>query len=240
VEYLCWAISRWSLWELPRWLQATVAGVVAVYCAAIAAAIAFTSFRTGQVRLFVLLVACSGMAVELTRRTGEPGRVDRDVYAIWDLPAAVLLPTLYALLVPIPRMVLTQLRIRRTLLHRRAYTAAAVGLAYAAASLAFHAVAPVVGPSAATGIGGSAMLWTLLVVGCGLLRLVVNDGLVLMAVKGAAPQTRLLPEIVGAEALSGNVAELILGTLAAFATVHSVLAILYALQWQSASSTSTT
>ncbi len=150
------------------------------------------------------------------------------MYAIWDLPAAVLLPPLYALLVPIPRMIVTQLRIRRTLFYRRAYTAAAVGLAYAAASLAFHAVAPVLGPGAGTGTGGLAILWTLLAVGCGLLRLFVNDGLVLMAVKGAAPQTRLLPEIVGAEALYGNVAELILGTLSAFAAVHSVLAILYA------------
>jgi len=229
VEHLRRAISRSSLWELPRWLQVTVIGVVALYCAAIVAAMALTPIRTGQVRIFVVLVACSGMAVELTRRTGEPGRVGRDVYAIWDLPAAVLLPPLYALLVPIPRMILTQLRIRRTLLYRRAYTAAAVGLAYAAASLAFHAVVPVLGPSAGTSTGGLAMLWTLLAVGCGLLRLVVNDGLVLIAVKGAAPQTRLLPEIVGAEALYGNVAELSLGTLSAFVAVHSALAILYAL-----------
>jgi len=202
VEYLRRAISRWSLWELPRWLRATVIGVIAAYCTAIAAAMMLTSFRAGQVRLFLVLVACSGMAVELTRRTGEPGRVDRDVYAIWDLPAAVLLPPLYALLVPIPRMILTQLRIRRTLLYRRAYTAAAVGLAYAAASLAFHAAVPVLGPG--TGTGGPAMLWTLLAVGCGLVRLVVNDSLVLVAVKGAAPQTRLLPEIVGPRRCTGT------------------------------------
>ena len=223
------AVSRWSLWELPRWLQVTVTGVVAVYCCAIAAALALTPFRAGQVRLFVVLVMCSAIVVELTRRTGEPGRVDRDVYAIWDLPAAVLLPPLYSLLVPIPRMILTQLRIRRTLLHRRAYTAAAVGLAYAAASLAFHAVSPVLGPGAGTGIGGTAILWTLLAAGCGLLRLAVNAVLILTAVKGAAPETRLLPEIIGAEALYGNVAELSLSTLSAFAAVHSVLAILYAL-----------
>ena len=92
MEYLRRAVSRWALWELPRWLQVTVAGVVAVYCCTIVVAMVLTSFRVGQVRLFVVLVACSGMAVELTRRTGEPGRVGRDVYAIWDLPAAVLLP----------------------------------------------------------------------------------------------------------------------------------------------------
>ena len=49
-----------------------------------------------------------------------------------------------------------------------------------------------------------------------------------MAVKGSAPQTRLLSEITGAEAMHGNVAELCLGTLAAFAAVRSPLAIVYA------------
>jgi diguanylate cyclase (GGDEF)-like protein len=229
VEYVRRAVSRWSLRELPRWLQVTVTGIVTLYCCAIAAALALTPFRAGQVRLFVMLVICGAVAIEATRRLGEPGRIDLDVYAIWDLPAAVLLPPLYALLVPIPRMILTQLRIRRTLLHRRAYTAAAVGLAYAAASLAFHAVSPVLGPDAGTGTGGAAMLWTLLAAGCGLLRLVINYGLVLMAVKGAAPETRLLPEIIGAEALYGNVSELSLGTLSAFAAVHSALAIVYVL-----------
>ena len=51
------------------------------------------------------------------------------------------------------RMILTQLRVRRTAMYRRAYTAAAVGLAYAAASLAFHAVVPALGPGAGTGTG---------------------------------------------------------------------------------------
>jgi diguanylate cyclase (GGDEF)-like protein len=228
VDYVRQAVSRWPLWELPRWLQVTVIGVVAAYLSAIAAALALTSFRAEQLRLFVVLVMCSAVAVELTRRIGEPGRVDRDVYAIWDLPAAVLLPPLYVLLVPIPRMVLTQLRIRRALLHRRAYSAAAIGLAYAAASVAFHAVSPVLGPGAGTGTGGPGIPWTLLAVGCGLLRLVVNYGLILTAVKGAAPETRLLPEIVGREALYENVTELSLGALSVFAAVHSWLAVLLA------------
>ena len=57
------------------------------------------------------------------------------------------------------------------------------------------------------------MAWTVLVAGCGLIRLVVNDGLVFAVVKGSAPETRLLAEIAGAEAVYGNVAELCLGTL---------------------------
>jgi diguanylate cyclase (GGDEF)-like protein len=220
--------AQWPIRELPRWLQVLVAGVVAGYCVAICASVAATRVQAGQLRLFAILLACSAAAVGLTRRMGEPVGVVRDVYAMWDLPTAVLLPPLYVLLAPVPRMVLTQVRMRQTALHRRAYTAAAVGLAYAAASLAFHAVVPILGPGAGTGTGGHAMAWTVLVAGCGLIRLVVNDGLVFAAVKGSAPETRLLAEIAGAEAVYGNVAELCLGTLAAFAAVHSTLALVYA------------
>jgi diguanylate cyclase (GGDEF)-like protein len=222
------AVAQWPVWELPRWLQILVACVVSVYCGATCTAVAATRVQPGQLRLFGVLLACSAAAVELTRRTGEPDGVTRDVYGIWDLPAAVLLPPLYALLAPGLRVVLTQARVRQTLLHRRAYTTAAVGLAYAAASAAFRAVVPALGPGAGTGDGERAMLWTVLVAGCGLLRLAVNDGLVLAAVKGSTPGKRLLPKIAGPEALYGSVAELSLGTLVAFAAVHSTLAIVYA------------
>jgi hypothetical protein len=223
------SVSRWPLRELPRWLQALVVGVIAVYCAATCAAVALTRVQAGQLRLFAVLVLCSAAAVELTRRVGEPSGLVRDVYAIWDLPAAVLLPPAYALLAPIPRMALTQVRVNRTAFHRRAYTAAAVGLAYSAASLAFHAVAPGLGPAAGTGIGRAALLWVLLVAGCALLRLVLNDGLVLAAVMGSDPGARLLREVAGPEAVFGTVAELLLGALAAFAAMHTTLAVLCAL-----------
>ena len=152
------SVSEWPLWELPRWLQVLVAVVVAAYVAAVCAAVAVTPVRSGQLRLFGLLVLCSAVSVGLTRRAGESTGVVRDVYAIWDLPAAVLLPPVYVLLAPLPRMALTQVRVRQTALHRRAYTAAAVGLSYAAASVVFHAVfAPCVG----TVTGRQAMAWTL-------------------------------------------------------------------------------
>ena len=221
------AVSDWPLWKLPRWLQVLVTSVVALYCGAVAVAIAVTSVHAGQLWLFGLLLACGAVSVELTRRAGETGGVVRDVYAIWDLPAALLLPPMYVLLVPILRMLLTQVRIRQAILHRRAYTAAAVGLAYAAASVVFHATVPLLGGG--TGAGGRAVLWTLLVVGCGLIRLALNDGLVFAAVKGSAPETRLRSEITGTEAVYGNSAELALGTLVTFVAAHAALAAVLAL-----------
>ena len=222
-------VSGWPFWDLPPGVRALVAGVIAVYCAAVCAAVAGTPVRLGQVRLFGLLVLCSAVSVELTRRAGESSGVTRDVYAIWDLPAAVLLPPLYVLLAPIPRMALTQARVRQTALHRRAYTAAAVGLAYASASAAFHAAAPALGPGAATGTGRQAVLWTLLAAGSGLVRLAVNDGLVLAAVKGADPSARLREQIAGAEAVYGKAAELAFSLLVALAAVRAGLTVVCAL-----------
>ena len=221
-------ITAWPVWELPGWLAALVAGIIVVYAAAICAALALTPIRASDLRLFTVLLACGALTVELTRRSGEAGGMDRDVYAIWDLPAAVLLPPLYALLILIPRMALYQWRIRRTLLHRRAYSAAAIGLAYAAASLAFHAAAPALGSQAGEA-GSRAVMWTLLAAACGLLRLAVNDALVLTAVKGSAPATPLRPLILGHEVLYNSIAELCLGVLVAFAATRSAFALFYAL-----------
>jgi diguanylate cyclase (GGDEF)-like protein len=223
VKFAREAVAGWPLWDLPRWLQVLVAGVIASYVGAVAVAVASVHVEARQLWLFGLLLACGAISVELTRRAGQSGGVVRDVYAIWDLPVALLLPPVYVLLVPIPRMVLTQARIRQTPLVRRAYSAAALGLAYAAASVVFHHSVSLLGTGTGTG------LWILLVVGCGLLRLALNDGLVLTAVKGAAPQTRLRSEITGSEAVFGSSAELALGTLVTFVAVHVALAALLAL-----------
>jgi diguanylate cyclase (GGDEF)-like protein len=222
------SVSRWSLWDLPRWPQVLAVSVIAVYCAAACTAVAVTSVRSGQLRLFGLLVLCAA-SVELTRGSGPTKEVMWGVYAIWDLPCAVLLPPTYVLLAPVARMALTGTRVGKAALHRRAYTAATVGLAYAAASVVFHAAVPVLGPNAGTGTGERAMLWTLLAAGCGLLRLVVNGGLVLAAVKGLDPSTRVRTEIAGAEAIYGSAAELALSLLVTVAAARAGLTVLYAL-----------
>lgn len=185
--------------------------------------------QPGQLRLFGLLVLCSAVSVGLTRRAGENTGVMRDVYAIWDLPAAVLLPPVYVLLAPLLRMVVAQVRVCQTALHRRAYMTAAVGLGYAAASVVFHAAVGVSGPYVGTATGRQATAWTLLAAGCGLLRLIVNDGLVLAPVKGPAPVKMLHAEVTGPEAVYGNAAELALSLLVTAAAVHSEFTVIYAL-----------
>ena len=94
-------------------------------------------------------LACSAATVELTRRVGENIGFVKDVHAVWELPVAMLLPLAYAPVLPIIRFTLTQWRIRRVPVHRRAFSAAAIGLSYIAAALVFHALIRLV-PGAAS------------------------------------------------------------------------------------------
>jgi diguanylate cyclase (GGDEF)-like protein len=175
-----------------------------------------------------VFVGCGAASVELTRRAGEREGLARDVYAIWDLSAAVLLPPLYALLIPLPRAVLTEWRIRRTLLHRRAYSTAAHGLSNAAASAVFRSAVPALCGGA--GPDGHASAWITLAAGCGLVSMAVQACLILPPVKAtAAPGTRLHSLVLGREAVCNQVTELCLAVLTAFAAAHSALALVVAL-----------
>src|SRR5436305_217124 len=131
--------AGWAIWELPRWLRRFVVATVLAYAAALAVAAARPPLHLHDLQVFGVLLAFGVATVELTRRIGEPAGLTKDLHAVWYLPAALLLPPLYGLLAPIPLLVLSQLRIRRPLVYRRAFTTAAVGLSLGAASLAFHA-----------------------------------------------------------------------------------------------------
>ena len=150
---------RWRAGELPGWLVAFIAAVIAADLIVIGACAVVTRFRGADLELAGVLLACNLLTVELTHRAGEPAGLVKDVHAIWELPLALLLPPLYGLLVPIPRMVLVQWRVRATLVHRRVFTAAAVGLSYGAASAVFHRAEPVLAgggpgrPGPAAGLG---------------------------------------------------------------------------------------
>ena len=222
-------LRGWPVWQLPRWLAVCVTAVVATYAVAVAGAAASGQIRLGDLRLCAVFVGCGAASVELTSRAGEREGLARDVYAIWDLSAAVLLPPLYALVIPLPRAVLTEWRIRRTLLHRRAYSTAAHGLSYAAASLVFRSAVPTLRGGGA-GSGGHALAWITLAAGCGLVSMAIQACLILPPVKAtAAPGTRLRSLIFGRETICNQVTELCLAVLTAFAAAHSALASVVAL-----------
>jgi diguanylate cyclase (GGDEF)-like protein len=207
-------VRGWPLWELPRWLTGFVLAVTAGYLAALAVAAAHTTVRVHDIALFALLLGFGAASIELTRRSGEPAGLIMDVYGVWQLPIALLLPPAYALIAPVSKLALSQWRTRQTVLHRRILTTAAVGLAYGAASWAFH-TATTRFPGLTPGPGYHWLAWIAVAALCGLLRWVINAALVLTAVKGSDRSARVRDLQLSREPLYNDLAELCIALTAA-------------------------
>jgi diguanylate cyclase (GGDEF)-like protein len=222
------AVRAWPVWENPRWLVILIVAVIAVYALAVAATARAASLSPRELLVLVPLLLCIAATVELTKRAGENAGLIRDVYAVWELPIALLLPPMYALLVPIFRLALVQVRIRRAPLHRRVFSASAVGLSYGSASLAFHGLTDARFASAfSPGIHPSA--WILAVAAAALLQRVVNMVLLLPAVRGSDPGVSFRAMVLTAERLRNDVTELCVGVLVTFGIAFTPLTIVFAL-----------
>ena len=225
----------WQLWQLPGWLLAYVIAVVVADSIAIgvAAYLWFPGVRAAQLLLFAALLGCVAVTVEMTRSRGEAAGLIKDTYAIWELPAAILLPPVFGLLAPIPRIALTQWRIRQIAPHRRVFSAGVISLSYGAANITFHFLAshlaqvpgiPVVGS------GGQVTLWWLLaVVLAGVIAWAVNNLLILPAVKGSDPTVQVRDVIATREGVLNDLAELCAAALVTIAIFFSPFSVLLAL-----------
>ena len=131
--------GRWPVWTLPPRLRWYVLAVIAAGAAASATAAALTRWRLTDALLYGVLLAFGAITVEAGRRLGDQAGGNKDTQGVWQLAAALLLPPVYALAAPVLVFALLQWRVRRSLAHRRVFSAAAVGLANGAAALAFHA-----------------------------------------------------------------------------------------------------
>src|SRR5215475_2243706 len=186
------AIRDWPLWSLPRWLTVFVLAVIATDLVAIGVAASLVTITAHDLLLFGLLLGCTALAVEMSRKDVEQGGMIKDVQGVWELPIAILLPPLYALIAPIPRFALMQWRVRRAPLYRRVFSAASAGLSYGAASGTFHGLARLFpADPAGTGPAGHTLLyatvWTLLVTVAVLVKSVVNKTMITTAVKATDP-----------------------------------------------------
>ena len=211
------AIRNWPLWSLqPRWLVAFVLTVIAADLAAIGVTASSTAITGGNLALFGLLLGCTAISIELTRKAGEHlGGVTKDVQGVWELPAAILLPALYALIVPIVRIALLQWRIGRAPVYRRVFSAAAISLSYGAASVTFHSLYGLMpqGPGG-TLLRGTA--WTLMMAASVLVKETVNKSVVMTAVKATDPGATLRTEVFSREPLYNDGAEICTGVLVTY------------------------
>ncbi len=224
----CPRVGDWAVWSLPRPLRAFVVLVVCGYLAWVCVDAALFRFYLEELLLFGALLGCGAATVELTRRSSEPAGVVKDVYAVWELPVVILLPPLYALVVPAIRLALTQWRVRRAPLYRRVFTASAIGIAYGSASLVYHGILPV-GCHPRAYLWAHADMWLMAAALTGLTQWVVNQGLVLTAVKAADPATRIRDTVLGVEPLHNDVTELCAALLVALGMTVSYVTLIIAL-----------
>jgi diguanylate cyclase (GGDEF)-like protein len=221
------AIRNWPIWELPRWVTCFVVLVVLADAVVLAVATSGVSLRVRDLGLFAGLLICSAATVELTRRAGENHGVIKDVYAVWELPVAILLPLAYVPLLPVIRTALTQWRIRRAPVYRRVFSAAAIGLSYVTAALVFRQLIHVV-PGATANPAGHALTWMSLVAVCAAAQWVVNQVLIWTAIKGSNPDVSLRDEQFAREPMYNDVSELCVAVLVTFCLAYSWIALVFA------------
>ena len=203
-------------WPLLQ-LRPLLIGYVILAPVAAAVAIGFTamstSFSLAVLAKFAALLLCGLASVEATRRMDEPqGALVRDLLTVWCLPIAVLLPPFWALLAPIPLLSYTQWRVHRGVLHRRVFSAAAIGLAYGSASVAFHALpATIAGPG--LGGGAHAVRWALAVAACDVLAWSINNGIISVAIKASDPSMSLAGVVFGRESMIADFVQFCLGVV---------------------------
>jgi hypothetical protein len=200
------SVRSWAIWANPRRLAVFVVSVTLLDAVAIGVSASMTAWRFSQLALFGLLLAGSLATVERTRRAGENAGLIKDVYGVWELPIAILLPPVYALIAPIPRVAMMQWRGVSIPLHRRVFSAAAIGLAYGCASLAFHAFnQDVISRIHGTTVHATAL--ALAMGACGVLQWVLNTCLVMTAIKGSDPTADVRKLFLAREPLHNDATE---------------------------------
>jgi diguanylate cyclase (GGDEF)-like protein len=222
------AIPSWPVWSLKGWLTPYVLAVITAELAAIGIAARAASFSGHNLAVFCLLLGCTAAAVELSMKAAAQGGVSTDVQGVWELPVAILLPPFYALVVPIARVSLTQIRDRRGTVYRRVFTAAAVGLSYGAASVVFHTLSRLA-PHDSSGVLSRGLVWIALVILSAVVKWFMNNALVMVAVKGSDRTADVWAAFTDGEALYNEVAESSAAILVTFAVAAIPLLALAAL-----------
>jgi diguanylate cyclase (GGDEF)-like protein len=226
------AFWDWAWWQLPLVLRLYVGAVPVTAVALIGYAASQTTWTMADLGKYFLLLGCGLVSVAATPRTAyAQGALVRDFITAWVLPVAILLPPVYAMVTPVPLLMLTQWRIHRGVIYRRVFTAASMGLAYGAASLIFHAF-PASIAGGAIGTGMHAFTWALCVAACEIIGGRGHNALIVVAVKLSDPSARLADQEFSREALQADLTEFNLGVLiTVVVAVSPVLAIFAVPMW---------
>ena len=220
-------VRDWAVWSLPRPLLVLWSVVTCGYLVWVAQRVSSFHYRLGHILLFAALVACTAVSVEFGRRASERSGVVKDVYGVWELPVVFLLPGLYALVVPLIRLTLTQWRVKRAPVYKRVYTVAAIGIAYGCARLVYISALPSdVQPRVY--LWSHTALWLAAAAAGAVTQWVVNQALIAPAIKLENPAANLRAELFGKETLQNDATELCAALLVAVGMTISGLILVVA------------
>src|SRR5215469_12746822 len=206
-------IRDWAWWQLPPLLRCYVAAVPVLAFAVACFEAARAEWRVADLATFLALLCCGVISMASTPRVifNHPG-VTRDFGSVWILPTAILLPPVYAALMPIPLFAVMRWCVHRGILHRTVFTVASISLAYALASWVFRLFPPhFAGDSVGSGLHG--LTWVIAAVACGLIASRGHSLLIACAVKLSDPDVRIRNIELNRQALQAAFAELDLGIL---------------------------
>jgi diguanylate cyclase (GGDEF)-like protein len=225
----CLVIRDWAWWQDPPLLRWYVAAVIAVAVAVMGVGAARTDWHISDAVEFLLLACCGTISMASTPRVMyEVGGATRDFSSIWVLPTAILLPPVYSTFIPIPIVATMLLFVHHGRLYRGVFSAATLGLSYAAASVVFRAFPH----SFAGNIHGSevhAFTWCLAVAACEILGCRLQHFLIVGAVKMANPSMRFFAGEFDRDALQGLFVEIDLGIMITVAVALSPALVVIAL-----------
>jgi diguanylate cyclase (GGDEF)-like protein len=204
---------HWAWWELPWAGRAYVAAVILAGSVLATYAGTQTTWRTDDALKFLLLLCCGLGSVAATPRSAYlQGRVTADFITVWVLPVAILLPPVYAMLMPIPLYALTQVWVHKGTVFRRVFTVANIALAYGAASLLFR-VFPASFAGGFLGTGKHALTWGIAVAICEQFARKTHQGMIMIAIKLSDPKVHVFKEQLNRELLLADFAEFDLGVV---------------------------
>ena len=199
-------------WRLPPMLRWYVAAPSLAALLVIGVAVDRTQWHGLDLAKFCLFLCCGVISVVSTPRDAYQSGVVRDFITVWVLPAAILLPPVYAAVMPIPLLITVQWRVHRGVVYRRVFTCATISLGYIVAALLFRAF-PASFAGGAVGSGLHALTWAVAVATCEIIGGRGSHFLIVGAIKLSDPSARMADIEWNREALQADFAEFDLAVL---------------------------
>lgn len=223
------SIGAWACWRLPPLLRGYVVSLIALAVVTLGAGLAITPWHLRDLEIFLVLACCGTISMASTPRiVYKVGGATRDFSSMWLLPAAVLLPPVYSMLMAIPVVATLFLFVHRGQLYRRVFSAASLGLSYVVASAVFRAIpASFAGPNVGSNL--HAFTWCLAVGAVEILGCRLQHYLIVAAVKMSNPTMRVLAGEFDRDALQELFVEIDLSILTTVAVAVSPMLVVIAL-----------